>query len=66
MSPDSIGVSTDATNQASLFEPMTSQIDQTQTPDSIGLIAAVISVVIILLGTIVVLVVLVLLVKKRY
>ena len=66
MSPDSIGVSTDATTQASLSEPMTSQTDQTQTPDNIGLIAAVISVVIVLLGTIVVLVVIVLLVKKRY
>ena len=63
MSP---GVSTDATNQASLFEPTTSQTDQTQTLDNIGLIAAVISVVIVLLGTIIVLVVIVLLMKKRY
>ena len=66
MSPDSIGVSTDATNQASLFEPTTSQTDQTQTLDSIGLIAAVISVVIVLLGAIILLVVIVLLIKKRY
>ena len=45
---------------------MTSQPDQGQVSDNIGLVAAVISVVIILLGVVIVLVVIVLLVKKRY
>ena len=46
--------------------PVTSQPDQTQTPDNTGLIAAVISVIIVLVGTVTVLVVIMLLVKKRY
>ena len=46
--------------------PVTSQPDQTLTPNNTGLIAAVISVIIVLVGTIIVLVVIILLVKKRY
>ena len=46
--------------------PVTSQPDQTLTPDNTGLIAAVISVIIVLVGTVIVLVVIMLLVKKRY
>ena len=46
--------------------PVTSQPDQTLTPNNTGLIAAVISVIIVLVGTVIVLVVIMLLVKKRY
>ena len=46
--------------------PVSSQPNQTLTPDNTGLIAAVFSVIIVLVGTVIVLVVLRLLVKKRY
>ena len=79
MSPDEIGVSSEASTHGSLLispsvttvtmspdaveEPMTSS--PIQAPDNTGLVAAVISVIIVLFGLVIVLVVIVLLVKNR-
>ena len=79
--PITSSVTTNDQNDNRTAGPVTSQADQTQTPDNTSLIAApdqtqtpdntsliavVISVIIVLVGTVIVLVVIMLLVKKRY